>query len=302
MPPDALQMRVAFAMIVFEGDFVLSQCLEQIYPHASQILIAEGPVTYWQEQGRTTSTDTTNAILQNFPDPENKIKIVHGQFKGKDEQCNAYMKHLSPETDFLWMVDSDEIYKTEDIEAAFNFLDEVSPTSVGIRSCSFFGGFDNYLTGFEQNVDNFLRIFKVTPGSTWVTHRPPTMGHLKDIEKKHINSEFFLALTGVQIYHYSYTFPKQVYNKIRYYKAKVSRDNCIDGYFDKIYLPWVIASTEGERKEIEEKYKGVHEFKPEIRGTCFTHPFEGLHPEAIEKSLPDLKERFYTELEEVRKR
>ena len=289
-------------MIVFEGDFVLRQCLEQVYPHASQILIAEGPVTYWQEEGRTTSTDTTNSILQNFPDPENKIKIVHGQFKGKDEQCNAYIKHLSTETDFLWMIDSDEIYKTQDIEATFNFLKEVSPTSVGIRSCSFFGGFGHYLTGFEQNVDNFLRIFKVTPGSTWVTHRPPTMGHLKDIDKKHIDSEFFLALTGVQIYHYSYTFPKQVYNKMRYYKAKVSRDNCIDGYFDKIYLPWVTASTEGERKEIEEKYKGVHEFKPEIRGACFTRPFEGVHPEAIEKSLPDLKQRFYTELEEVQKK
>jgi len=294
-------MKVAFAMIVFEGDFVLRQCLEQIYPHASQILIAEGPVTYWQEQGRTTSTDLTNSTLEHFPDPENKIKIVHGQFKGKDEQCNAYMKHLSSDADFLWMVDSDEIYKTQDIEATFDFLKEVSPTSVGIRSCSFFGGFDDYLTGFEQNVDNFIRIFKVTPGSKWVTHRPPTMGHPINIEKKHINSEFFLALTGVQIYHYSYTFPKQVYNKIGYYKAKISRGNCIDGYFDKIYMPWVLASTKEERKEIEEKYKGVHEFKPEIRGTCFTRPFKGAHPEAIERSLPELKERFYAELKEVRK-
>tara|TARA_R100001377_G_C3190915_1_gene110578 strand:- start:1064 stop:1960 length:897 start_codon:yes stop_codon:yes gene_type:complete len=292
-------MKVAFAMIVFEGDFVLRQCLEQIYPHASQILIAEGPVTYWQGKGRTTSTDLTNTILEQFPDPEKKIKIVHGQFKGKDEQCNAYMQHLCPETDFLWMVDSDEIYKTQDIEATFNFLKEVSPTSVGIRSCSFFGGFDNHLTGFEQNVDNFLRIFKVTPGSTWVTHRPPTMGHPKDIEKKHINSEFFLALTGVQIYHYSYTFPKQVYNKIGYYKAKVSRDNCIDGYFDKIYMPWVTAATKKERKEIEEKYNGVHEFKPEIRGSCFTIPFKGSHPQSIIKDLEVLQGRFEKEAEEM---
>ena len=129
-------------MIVFEGDFVLSQCLEQIYPFASQILIAEGPVKYWQEQGKTTSTDNTNLILKNFPDPEQKIKVTHGQFSGKDEQCNAYMKDLSPDTDFLWMVDSDEIYKTRDIETTLGFLENVSPTSVGIRSCSFFGGFD----------------------------------------------------------------------------------------------------------------------------------------------------------------
>ena len=44
-------------MIVFEGDYVLRECLQQVYPHASQILIAEGPVKYWQEKGRTTSLD-----------------------------------------------------------------------------------------------------------------------------------------------------------------------------------------------------------------------------------------------------
>ena len=69
-------MKIAFGMIVFEGDYVLKQCLEQVYPFASQILISEGPVSYWQKQGRKTSTDRTNHILDVFPDPENKITIV----------------------------------------------------------------------------------------------------------------------------------------------------------------------------------------------------------------------------------
>lgn len=286
-------------MIVFEGDFVLSQCLKQIYPFASQILISEGPVKYWQDQGRTTSTDNTNSILENFPDPDNKIIVTHGQYSGKDEQCNAYMQHLVPDTDFLWMVDSDEVYKTTDIKSTFNFLKEVKPTSVGVRSCSFFGGFDNYLTGFEQNKDNFLRIFKVTPGSKWITHRPPTMGHSSPVDQKHIDSEFFLALTGTQMYHYSYTFPLQVYNKIQYYKAKVSRENCIDNYFEKIYLPWINAQSPEERSIIEQAYHGVHEFKPEVRGECFTKPFEGSHPEAIEEDLKSLRERVNQEREQI---
>ena len=294
-------MKIAFAMIVFEGDFVLHQCLKQIYPFASQILIAEGPVKYWQDQGKTTSTDKTNSILETFPDPENKIIITHGQYSGKDEQCNAYMQHLAPDTDFLWMVDSDEVYKTKDIDSTFNFLREVQPTSVGVRSCSFFGGFDDYLTGFELNKDNFLRIFKVTPGSKWITHRPPTMGHSNSIEEKHIDSEFFLALTGVQMYHYSYTFPIQVYNKIQYYKAKVSKGNCIDDYFKKIYLPWINAKTSEERFSVEKIYHGVHEFKPEIRGECFTKPFKDSHPEAIERSLGSLKDRISQETDEVLK-
>ena len=78
-------MKIAFGMIVFEGDYVLRECLECVYPYAEQILIAEGPVTFWQQQGKTTSEDKTNWILANFPDPDNKIKVIHGQFSEKDE-------------------------------------------------------------------------------------------------------------------------------------------------------------------------------------------------------------------------
>ena len=69
-------MKIAFGMIVFNGGFVLEECLKSVYPFAHQILIAEGPVGYWQSQGFTTSTDETNEILQSFPDPEGKITIV----------------------------------------------------------------------------------------------------------------------------------------------------------------------------------------------------------------------------------
>ena len=82
-------MKIAFAMIVFEGDFVLRQCLKQIYPFASQILIAEGPVKYWQDQGRITSTDKTNSILETFPDPENKIIITQGKTSSATLICNT---------------------------------------------------------------------------------------------------------------------------------------------------------------------------------------------------------------------
>ena len=287
-------------MIVFEGDYVLKECLEQVYPFAEQILIAEGPVRYWQDQGRTTSTDDTNKILENFPDPENKIKIVHGQFSEKDEQCNAYIKHLNSDIDYLWNLDSDEIYKKEDLEKTIKFLEKEKPTSVGVRSKSFYGGFDNYLTGFELNVDNFIRIFRVTEGSKWLTHRPPTIEYPsgKKIERKHVDSDTFYKKTGVEMYHYSYVFPKQVKNKIEYYKAKVSMSKCIDQYYENIYLPWV-TSSELDRYEIEKKYSGVHEWKPAYRGPCFTADFDGTHPEAIANSMEAFKNRITKELEQL---
>ena len=89
-----MALNVAFGMIVFNGDYVLKECLESVYPYAKQILIAEGPVRYWQDQGYKSSTDRTNEVLENFPDPDNKIKIVHGQFEEKDDECRAYMPYL----------------------------------------------------------------------------------------------------------------------------------------------------------------------------------------------------------------
>jgi hypothetical protein len=290
-------MKIAFGMIVFEGDYVLKECLEQIYPFASQILISEGPVDYWQRQGRETSTDDTNKILSEFPDPENKIKIVHGKFKEKDDQCRAYMKYINDDIDYIWNVDSDEIYKTSDLIKIIDFLKEEQPTSIGIRSCSFYGGFDYYLTGFELKKDNFLRIFKFVKGSTWKTHRPPTILYPSNFKiiHKHIDSDTLYNKIGVQMYHYSYVFPKQVYTKINYYKDSVSKQNCIDNYFQLIYLPWVTGTNE-DKKRIESKYLGVHEFKPHVRGECFTTKFKGVHPESIEKDLDLLKIKFNNQL------
>jgi len=288
-------MKISFGMIVFEGDYVLKECLEQVYPFAEQILVAEGPVSYWQRQGRTTSLDDTNKILDEFPDPDNKIKIVHGQFSEKDEQCKAYMEFINDDIDYIWNLDSDEVYKTEDLEKMVKFLEEEQPTSVGVRSCSFYGGFDDYLTGFELKRDNFLRVFKYVKGATWLGHRPPAIQYPPDarITKKHVDSDTLYDQLGVQMYHYSYVFPDQVNLKVGYYRDSVSFQNCIENYFNRIYLPWVL----GDREQVEEEFMGVHEFVPRIRGACFTAKFEGEHPASITNNMDKLQDKFQRQLD-----
>jgi len=292
-------MKIAFGMIVFEGDYVLKECLECVYPYAEQILIAEGPVKFWQEQGRTTSTDNTNDILQNFPDPDNKIKVVHGQFSEKDEQCNAYIQHLNDDIDYLWQIDSDELWKAEDIEKMIEIFEKEKYTSVDVRSCSFYGGFDHYIGGFEQLSGNFHRIFKVYPGSDWLTHRPPTIKHkpgIKTLPEKHLNADTQKNKYNDQMYHYSYVFPEQVRKKIFYYRSKVSMDKCIAHYFDLIYLSWVNGDDD-DKQSVEDIFDGVHEFKPMFRIESRTRKFEGTHPKPIQDNMESLKKRFLEELE-----
>lgn len=292
-------MKMAFGMIILNGDYVLSQCLETVYPFASQILIAEGPVSFWQSQGITTSTDNTNKILETFPDPHRKITVVHGQFKEKDEQCNAYMKFLR-DADYLWNLDSDELFKSDDIENLIRLLEKEKYTSVGIRSCSFYGGFDRYIGGFEEQRDQFLRVFKIYSGSTWLTHRPPTITHrpgMPTLSHKHLDSDTLFNMTGMRMYHYSAVFPRQVNNKQRYY-ASLASGKFIPDYFNNVYLPWV-TGTDQQRTEIELKYMGVHEYRPEFRSATMTKAFESTHPAPIARDMNILMEEFNRQLMEA---
>ena len=163
-------MKITFGMIVLNGDQVLEETLSSVYPYAHQILIAEGPVRYWQQQGYETSTDGTNKILENFPDPDNKIKIVHSQYSEKDEQCNAYMQFLDDETEYIWNLDCDEVFKPEDIEKVINLLETERYTSVGFKSLTFYGGFEHYLSGFEEGAE-FIKLEK----------------YIRDLTGKHID-------------------------------------------------------------------------------------------------------------------
>ena len=294
-------MKIAFGMIVFNGGYVLKQVLDSVYEFADQILISEGPAKYWQQKGYTTSSDNTNQILQEYPDPKNKIKIHHGQYEEKDEQCNAYMKFLDKDIDYIWNLDSDEVYKSEDLETIKKLLHDNQYTSMGLRSCSFYGGFDRYIGGFEQNNDNFLRVFKAYPECKWLTHRPPTIvpiGNIKPLPIKHLCSDELYDKTGIEMYHYSYVFPKQVYNKINYYYGIGGWANRIPNYFLDVYYPWITGNDE-QKKQIEKKYNGVHEYLPSGRNESFTKSFTKDHPDSIKKSMPDFLKTIKEELEHV---
>ena len=125
------------------------------------------------------------------------------------------MSLIREDIDYLWMIDSDEVYKTKDIILMKQVLEQHQPTAVGVKSCTFYGGFTHYLTGFEQKKDNFLRIFKYEPGCDWVTHRPPTINYKNIKDYRHIDSDTLYESSGIQMYHYSYVFPEQVRKKIR---------------------------------------------------------------------------------------
>ena len=105
------------------------------------------------------------------------------------------------------------------------------------------------------------------------------------------------------MYHYSYVFADQVFQKVKYYtdtlgklsKAKYGKSIFINNYFNNIWLPWVLGNKQ-QRLTIENKYKGVHEFTPSYRKDCYTVPFKIKHPKIIQDNMPKLIKKFNKQL------
>jgi hypothetical protein len=285
-------MKIAVGIIVFNSDFVLRQAIDAVLPFASAVCVAEGPVKWWQQQGVTTSADDTNVILDSFGD---KIRVVHGQYEEKTEQCRAWFNMIPSDTDYIICVDADEVHKPEHLEALIKFLEKEKPTSVGFQSASFFGGFDRIIGGFER-AHSFKRVLKYAPGCEYRTHRQPTLSvNGQDIHGKDILGSQLFEATGIEMCHYSYVSPQMVHDKIRYYEgAVISKGNCIPNYFQDVWLNWV--QNPGQRLQIEQKWKGVQEFMPKARGECYTEPFMGSHPDSIQRIMPELIDRFENQL------
>jgi hypothetical protein len=293
-------MKVDFGMIVFNGEYVLQENLETIYPYANKILIAEGPVQHYVRLGYTQSTDNTIDIIKNFPDPDGKFVLLHGPWKEKDDMCKEYGRYMKG--DYIFHVDSDELYKNEDLDKIFDYLEnhpECYSMSFTLRS--FYGGFDRYISGFEENFE-VHRIKRIIPGvSNWATHRPPTMiwppTGKKCVEMGHLSHRETEKM-GIYIYHYSHTFPEQVKAKMNYY---YQRDPCgiIGDYWNKLFVPWMNAETEAEKLLIEKPTLGVQEWLPHRRGPAYTKAFNGSHPEAIEKNKDKLIQRIDNECKKL---
>ena len=288
-------MKITYGIIVLNGDFIFRQVLESIYESAHAICIAEGSVSYWNKQGIINSTDDTVKIIKEFPDKENKIKLVQGTCNEKKEQCEAWFNLVPQDTDYVWCVDSDEVHTPENINKVIEYLEHKKPTSLGFQSDSFYGGFERIIGGFERE-HSFKRILQYKRNSTYLTHRQPTLAlNGQPIKGNDILGSQLFKDTGVSMWHGSYISPKQVYEKIKYYESSViSKGNCIPNYFKDVYWEWVLFPE--KRESIEKKWNGVQEFMPHARGACYTEKYTGKHPEIIVRDMSELITKFDKQL------
>lgn len=280
-----MTVRLALGMIVFNGMPFVEGVLETWYPHVEQVVVAEGPVKFWRDQGYCESNDGTIKALLDFPDPEGKIDIARGPWHDKLEMCQAWFAHLNDDITHVACFDADEFMHASDILQVKRFLGS-GYESIGLMLRTFVGGFTYYLTGFEQKQDT-IRFLQRCPGDEYISHRPPTIGQPHQ-EGRHLDSQAMAEL-GTYLYHYSHVLKLQIKAKEQYYANYMGHRNVIPNYYEDVWLPWVLGD-ERVKVRIEQLWGGIHDFHPRYRGECYSREFEGKHPHWIEENRERIME------------
>jgi hypothetical protein len=281
-------VKLALGMIVFNGMPFVEGVLETWHPYVEQIIVAEGPVRFWQDQGYERSTDGTQEFLLGYKERRSfgKMDFVTGAWKDKLEMCNAWLSHVRDDITHVLCFDADEFMLKADIEWLINQIRALDLDSAGFRLHSFVGGFDRYLTGFEEKLE-VIRLQRYEPGAVWKSHRPPTIlnpstGRSWKESGRHLSYDT-ADYYGVRLYHYSHVLPSQIRMKERYYADYMRAKNVIPDYYKNVWLPWVMTDDVGKSR-IEQRWHGIHDFHPSYRGDCYSRPFLGKHPWWIEKN------------------
>ena len=100
--------RVAAFYCVFDDDEWLPFSLASIYPCMEKIYFF---VSHRPWNGPVTDNSTTLRVIEEFPDPDNKIELIRGEWTNEVQQRNAAMAHITIKGfDYAFIIDADEIY------------------------------------------------------------------------------------------------------------------------------------------------------------------------------------------------
>ncbi|QWV93637.1 glycosyltransferase [Geomonas oryzisoli] len=279
-PPEARgEVRLSFVIIVLNGMPFLEYCINALYDIAHEIIVVEGAVQScsFAANADGSSRDGTVQYLKNRPDPQGKLRLIQGLWPEKVHMQNAALELVTG--NYVWLVDSDEIYKREDLATIKSLLEQTpSITQVNFIPDNFWKGVDTIFVSqqFFETGCHYRRLFKYVPGARFTSHRPPTLvwpGEEKSTEQMELIGGKVTRAMGVIIYHYSYVLDSQVQQKIELYNRYGWGEGWridLNEWYRECFLKW----TPENAREIEARY-------PVWTGdrNSKTLPFSGTHPE-----------------------
>ena len=270
--------RFSFITIVLNGMPFIEHAIKAVYDFAHEIIIVEGAVEncMFAANPDGSSTDGTVELIQRFPDPHNRIRLIQGRWPEKVHMQNKALEYVTG--DYVWLVDSDEIYKQEDLTKIKNLIQsDPSITQINFIPDNFWKDFDHIFVSplFFESGHHYRRVFKFVSGARFTSHRPPTMIY----PGAHLTTEQMRLIDGSQTrkldiipFHYSYVLDEQVKQKIELYNRYGWGKGWgldLNEWYRECFLKW----TPENREAVESQY-------PVWTGdrNSYSKLFSGTHP------------------------
>ncbi|WP_434222749.1 tetratricopeptide repeat protein [Limnospira platensis CENA597] len=122
-------VKITFATIVLNEAEFIENNLKQHYNFCDSWIIVEGACRGYPTNRVTKdgfSTDDTASIIQNFPDPESKIRFIqHGWTNSTGEDAKSELRNRYAdlaEDGILVVIDADEFYRYDDLHKILKIL------------------------------------------------------------------------------------------------------------------------------------------------------------------------------------
>jgi len=291
-------MRINALMTAYNTEEFVRAAIDSVYDYVDEIVILEGS---WSNLETPRSKDKTWDIIESHPDLGNKlIRLRHDgtanpdtwKYVSQEHQENTLRLHSHPyyngtalqkqllvrdyafrnftdPTGWLFFVDSDEVYKPEDIEAimimaeSIDIAGDTSYNSITLPGRNFYFGYKYYATEFYQ------RLIRIPPHSL----RP------------YMRRTCSLGWDGAKIsntdldigfYHYGYVGYDRVKEKLTMWDEKV-----VNEWFARHIDLWNGAKYDG---------RGVHLLQGvnPVYSKYMLEEFKGQHPLQIQEQIIEI--------------
>jgi tetratricopeptide (TPR) repeat protein len=149
-----LNVKVTFATILLNEEEYIEKNLKQHYQLCDEWIIVEGACRGYPTHRVTKeglSSDRTASIIQNFPDPEQKIRLIqHGWTEAAGEDAKSEIRNRYAELaqeGILVVIDADEFYRQDDLHKIIEIVAQEEYNCCRLPQLHLWKGMDQIIVG-----------------------------------------------------------------------------------------------------------------------------------------------------------
>lgn len=159
-----MSQRLTIAMIVLNEVEFIEYNLRQHYAVADEILILEGADRRYPNHLVTKdgmSKDGTTEMIENFPDPDNKIQYFQMGWTTKNDMAKLYIQYVRD--GWLLRIDGDEFYSRQSLKNIKTHMKKTKHDCLIYPAFHLWKGCTHHMTGGFYSVPH-MKLMRITPG------------------------------------------------------------------------------------------------------------------------------------------